>query len=86
MLAGGIYQRWVPPTLCAYLSVIDLHSNRLFGRIPYQLGLPVRLSSFDVSYNQLEGPIPVMLANRNNVGAGAGAGGRVDPKLMRARS
>ncbi|KAL1336786.1 hypothetical protein AAHE18_10G088100 [Arachis hypogaea] len=50
--------------MCTYLNVIDLHDNLLTGPILQQLGLLVRLSTFDVSNNRLFGPIPPSLSNR----------------------
>ncbi|MCO5549901.1 hypothetical protein L7F22_003376 [Adiantum nelumboides] len=47
---------------CYALTSLDLHDNQLSGSIPGQLGL-LHLQEFNVSYNRLQGIIPVTLSN-----------------------
>ena len=56
---GGVIP--VELSLCKYLNDLLLQNNLLEGEIPAQIGPMERLKSFNVSYNDLSGPIPSTL-------------------------
>ncbi|KAG4940522.1 hypothetical protein JHK87_044393 [Glycine soja] len=65
-LSGNLLSGTIPPTLggIQHLERLNLSHNSLSGGLSSLEGM-ISLTSFDVSYNQFEGPLPNILAFQN---------------------